>query len=561
MRSSVLWLCIVCINFTAEAHADEPFLVLDGFNAFWGSRGVPDDALKRLREVQQSKAGEMKCVAFTPAGDWVIIFGPNGFYTSNGGMPVCKKLAEVQQPGRVLKSVAFAPAGGWTVLWDQNGNWTEGNVPYAASKKMQEVASQGGTLRSISYGPHGSWVILFDKTGVWYGGIAAELAQVLDNAARSRFTVLCVAFTARDWICLTDHGWWTSDPTIAPSRAVDQAYQNGQWPKWIAVKGSLGKPNLIKWSALIHRAYDGKIAGGYAFQVFQHGKLAGQGAVGWARLPSEPEDPSVRWTKDTIMSVASVSKTVSAVALLKLWEETDHKFSLDDPFWPYIKRVCPSASADVKRVTIREVLTHRSGFPKMDDARTPRDLEKLLNRPLAHPPGTFPEYQNNNYYIVHLLIEEIGHVEYTPYVKEHVLAPMGITRMETHFESTKPTCGYGRLGDRGPGAPYALDCTSYAGAVGWYASVSDLGRFLIGLRDHQVLTPATTDLLLKEGIGWDSSYPAWTKRGNWPSGEREVHSLIAHFPDDIDAVLLLNCHDPSPDGSNILVETWAQARN
>jgi hypothetical protein len=106
-----------------------------------------------------------------------------------------------------------------------------------------------------------------------------------------------------------------------------------------------------------------------------------------------------------------------------------------------------------------------------------------------------------------------------------------------------------------------MDCASFVGAGGWYASASDLGRFLIGLRDHQVLSPATTDVLLKGSFGWDSSYPAWTKGGLWPSGDREVHSLIAHFPDDIDAVFLLNCHDPSPDGSNILVETWSQARD
>jgi hypothetical protein len=442
LRSSALWFCILCLNLTAGAQGDEPFVVLNGFNGFWGSAGVPDDAFKSLKEVQQGNAAEMKCVAFTPAGDWVFIFGGNGLWTNNAGMPACKKLVELQKQGRELKGVAFAPSGGWTVLWDQNGNSTEGNVPDAAFQTIQEVARQGGTLRSISYGPHGSWVIMFGQTGVWYGGVPGDLAKVLNNAVRNRFSVLCVAFTAADWICLTDHGWWTSNTTIAPSRAIAQGYRSGQRPKWIAVKGSLGKPNFVKWSELIHRAYDGKIAGGYAFQVFHYGMLAAEGAEGWARLPSEPRDPSVRWTQDTIMGIASVSKTISAVALLKLWEETGRTFALDDPFWPHIKRVCPTAGADVKRVTIREVLTHRSGFPKMDDdAITPRDLEKLLNRPLAHPPGTVPEYQNNNYYIVHLLIEEIGHVKYTPYVKEHVLAPMGIRHMETHSESARPTCG------------------------------------------------------------------------------------------------------------------------
>jgi hypothetical protein len=207
MRSSALWFCILCLNFTAGAQGDEPFVVLKGFNGFWGSADVPDDAFKSLKEVQQGNAAEMKCVAFTPAGDWVFIFGGNGLWTSNAGMPACKKLVELQKQGRELKGVAFAPSGGWTVLWDQNGNCTEGNVPDAAFQTIQEVARQGSTLRSISYGPHGSWVILFGQTGVWYGGVPGDLAKVLNNAVRNRFSVLCVAFTTADWICLTDHGW------------------------------------------------------------------------------------------------------------------------------------------------------------------------------------------------------------------------------------------------------------------------------------------------------------------------------------------------------------------
>jgi hypothetical protein len=90
MRSSARWILIVCLNFTAGARGDEPFVVLDGFNGFWGSPGVPADAFQRLKEVQQGNAGEMKCVAFTPAGDWVLIFGGNGFWTSNMGLPACK---------------------------------------------------------------------------------------------------------------------------------------------------------------------------------------------------------------------------------------------------------------------------------------------------------------------------------------------------------------------------------------------------------------------------------------------------------------------------------------
>jgi hypothetical protein len=103
-------------------------------------------------------------------GDRGIFFGGNGYYTSNMGLPACKKLEEWKHQGRDLK---------------------------------------------------------------------------------------CVEFTARDWICLTANGPWTSNRTIASSRAVALSYYGGLPPKWIAIRRSLDEPNFAKWSELIHRAYDG----------------------------------------------------------------------------------------------------------------------------------------------------------------------------------------------------------------------------------------------------------------------------------------------------------------
>jgi CubicO group peptidase (beta-lactamase class C family) len=558
MKPFLLGGCVVWLA-TAAARADAPFVELDGRNGFWGSPGVPDDAVQNLKAVQQGNQDELKCIAFTPQGDWVFLFGGNGFYTSNVNLPACRKLRELQRQGRELKCVAFAPAGGWTVLWDQNGNWTEGAIPDGAFQKIVDVTTNGGTLRSVAFGPNGSWVVLFDQTGIWYGGIGAELGKVLENAIRKQLTVLCVAFAGRDWVCLTTGGWWTSNPQLAASRLIADNVRKGYLPKWVAVMPASGPTDFARWSQVIHGALDGKLAGGYAFEVLDHGKVVARGAEGWARAPWEPVAPSVKWTLDKPMSVASVSKTVTAVALLKLWEESNTRFSLDEPFWPHLKRVCPAAAADVQRVTIRELLTHRSGFQKVDDCTTPRDLQRLLKLPLAHRPGTVHEYQNNNYYILHLLIESIGRVPYTRYVKEHVLRPMGITHMETHSEAVRPTCAYSRPGDRQPGEPYQQDCASWAGAAGWYASASDLGRFLDGLRRHRVLSPETTAVMLEGSMGWDYSEPCWAKGGTWSSGEREVGSAIAHFPDGTDAVILVNCRAPT-NIEDLLVRAWKEGR-
>ena len=224
------------------------------------------------------------------------------------------------------------------------------------------------------------------------------------------------------------------------------------------------------------------------------------------------------------------------------------------------------ASADVKKVTIRQLLQHKSGFKKVKDCTSPKDLEKLLTQPLAYKPGTHYAYDNNNFYIARLVLEQIGHVHYTAYVKEHVLQPMGITRMETHFQAQQPTCGYGKLGSTRPGFPFDWNCDATAGAAGWYASIADLGRFLIGLRDHKVLSPATTDMMYEDLLGWDISRPGWEKNGGWfwDEGSRPgsragaLRSSIFHFPDDVDAVMFINS-DTGNVPENVLGRAWTES--
>jgi CubicO group peptidase (beta-lactamase class C family) len=559
MNRGLIAFIVAWIGFVALAHGAGEYFELGGQSGWWSS-DVNHPVSKGLA-LFAGKKEVLHTVSFTPDGDWVILFGGNGVWTSNTNLPACKKLIELQN-GHTLKCVAFAPGGGWTVFWDQNGNWSEG-IPDDAFKKIVAVAKAGGTLRSISFGPNGSWVLLFDKTGVYFGGVPNELAQTLNDAVKNGLTVRCVSFTTPgDWIVLTNNGWWTSNLSLPASKSIVELSRQNQSLKWVAIAPQLGPHDFGKWSQIVHSACDGKLAGGYAFEVLHDGKIVASGAEGWARAPWEMESPSVKWTLDKPMGVASVSKTVTAVAMLKLCQESGRKFSLDDPFWPHIKRVCPTARADVKSITIRQLLTHRSGFKKGDDYTNPKDLEKLLNEPLAHEPGSFYEYQNNNFYIVHLLIEEIGHVQYTPYVKQHVLQPMGIERMETHAEAQRPTCGYGKADDRRQGYPFDWKCETWAGAAGWYASVSDLGRFVNGIREHRVLDEPTTDVMLKQNMGWDYSNPGWVKGGwwVWDEGARagNFHSAIGHFPDGVDAVMLANCDSPT-DVEDLLVKAWRQS--
>ncbi len=134
--------------------------------------------------------------------------------------------------------------------------------------------------------------------------------------------------------------------------------------------------------------------------------------------------------------------------------------------------------------------------------------------------------------------------------------------MDTLFKSSELACGYGKEGKPAPGVrgyTWDLDATDWAGPGGWNASASDLGRFLEGIRTHKALSKATTEIMLKENVGWDGSEPGWAKGGLVVNGKGEQFgSRIDSFPDGVVAVFLVNCAAPSDEDIN--ATAWLRAR-
>ena len=547
---------LICLGLTSFGAESDWFVVLDATNGFYASPGVPEPAIAALKQAQSDNA-EIKSFAFTTTGDWLVT-GLNNFWSSDEGLPVCQKL---KNHAKNHKCVGFTSVGGWYFLWGWNGYLSSGSFPDAASKIIGEVLSSGRELQGVFCGTGDGWIIVHDKNTINYGGLPDDLAKVLDQAITKNTPIQCVAFSGTNWICLAKDEWWASDTNLPAAKVIEQDYKLGQHPKWVSFVPTLGPFNPRKFGTVIRQAMAGKLAGGYECEVIDHGKIVVALAEGWARAPWEKVDPAEKMTINSQIELASVSKPITSVALLKLWEEcagTSRQFSLDDPFWPHISEMCPDVNEDVKKITIRQVLMHRSGFTN-ELGHDPKDLRKLLSLPLAHAPGTHSRYQGINYYIIHLLIEQISQMDCTTYVKTHVLAPMGITDMDSSYHYNPKMCFYGKPGSQDQGDGYQGDNSSFVGPGGWYGSAADMGKFLEGIRQNRVLTPATTKMMLKQNLGWDFDNP-WYKGGMVPgSNGREIHTDIYYFYDNVDAVILLNCVEPTNCGA-LPIKAWKEAR-
>jgi N-acyl-D-amino-acid deacylase len=186
---------------------------------------------------------------------------------------------------------------------------------------------------------------------------------------------------------------------------------------------------------------------GAALAVAKDGRLVYARGFGLADVENgQPVLPTSRFR------IASLSKPITAAAILRLVQEG--KLRLDDrllrvlklnPPLPTGKRVDPRL-ADV---TIRHLLQHRGGWdrgksfdPMTDSWRVaratgsgpparPTDIIRFMTtRRLDFTPGTRYTYSNYGYCLLGRVIESVTGKPYDEYVREAILAPLGVRNMQ-----------------------------------------------------------------------------------------------------------------------------------
>ena len=200
--------------------------------------------------------------------------------------------------------------------------------------------------------------------------------------------------------------------------------------------------------ALAAMVSSGRAAGASAL-VWQGGKERYFGAAGFA--DREAKRPMSR---DAIAQIYSMTKPVTGVALMTLWEQG--KFRLDDPLSMYLPefatmQVLSGRDASGKaiyrpatrQITVRDIMRHTAGFSyamrttaadSLFAAAAPLSLDndltefghRLAKVPLLFEPGTEWSY-SVSVDVQALLIEKLSGVPFTTYARTHVLEPLGMT--------------------------------------------------------------------------------------------------------------------------------------
>ena len=154
-------------------------------------------------------------------------------------------------------------------------------------------------------------------------------------------------------------------------------------------------------------------------------------------------------TEESIFGVASVSKCFVASAILQLCERG--LIHLDDPL---ILHLPDFRLADERYplITIRQMLSHTSGMPDMDEyeyvelvshpesdeGAAERYMRSLSDRKMVAAPGEIFYYSNIAYNVLGVLITRITRQSFEAYMEEHILLPAGMPDSTFFYPEVDP---------------------------------------------------------------------------------------------------------------------------
>lgn len=300
---------------------------------------------------------------------------------------------------------------------------------------------------------------------------------------------------------------------------------------------------------------------GLQVAVVRHGKIVMLGAYGTANLQD-----SVPVTDRTVFSINSATKSFTGVAVMQLVE--DGKVDIAAPASRYIEGLPPAWQA----VTVRQLLTHTSGFPDIlippkgqgtgslvGDGGEESAWDTVRTLPMDFAPGEKYRYNQTNYVLLGKIIDKQSGEPFAQFMADRQFKVAGM-----------PSAAFGDSRDI---IPHRAQSYRYAGgtltaassggkleqaydeftpfirtAGGLNASAQDVARWIIALQDGTLLKQKSSLVTLWTPAKFNNGSPTPWALG-WPTIKRPEHRAVAGiggrrsaffvYPDDDLAVVIL----------------------
>lgn len=309
---------------------------------------------------------------------------------------------------------------------------------------------------------------------------------------------------------------------------------------------------------------------GASVAIMRNDSLIFAKGYGWA-----DEEEEIKMEAGHILRMASVSKLITAIGIMKLQDEGRLNIK-NKVFGP--EGVMKDSDLDTlirhsayEHLTIEHLLRHQGGFyrdplfsskdvmnqMRLDHPPTADDFFRLiLPKRLRYKPGTTHRYSNFGYLLLSRIIEHVTGKSYEQYIKEEILAPAGCYDMHiagNYYEDRRENevryythRGEGQLIEEYTGSGNLVE-RSYggnnipllSGAGAWCGSTAELARLVASIdgRDEvpDIISKKAVDQMIEYfdqstfSLGWNDTTPGvgWSRTGTF-SG---TSAIIKYFPD------------------------------
>ena len=311
--------------------------------------------------------------------------------------------------------------------------------------------------------------------------------------------------------------------------------------------------NLDPVEALIQTEMQHRHIPGIAVAIIEEGEFASVWTLGLADLENQ-----IPVTRDTMFRFASVSKPISAVAVMKCVE--DGRLNPDTSLVTLGLSVPPHLA----KITIRQLLSHQSGLRHYQGNAETQPLHHFTNLadavkakaadPLLFEPGTRFGYSTYGYLVLGHAVEMATGTPFMNQLSNSVFqtAQMKHARADHLYELIPHRAqGYfrslnGQLRNSQP-----ADLSGKIPGGGLIGTIDDLAAFAIALLNNKLLTPQTRGMMWTKqglsdgtktdyGLGWHLGTKADRREVYHSGSQARTSSFLYLRPEEQIAIAVLS---------------------
>ncbi len=318
---------------------------------------------------------------------------------------------------------------------------------------------------------------------------------------------------------------------------------------------------------------------GYTYLIMQDGQVELTHSDGYAR---SPQDGLQHWDEFQKMHVASIGKTITTVATLRLLKQKG--LDADEPIYKYLPPDW-QVGVNVEKLTFKDLMSHRTGF--LDVLSPPTGFstkyESLKNMVANGADGLRTrKYSNVHHALLRIILPVLEDYPYTSgaiyneantaqryeqIVNELVFNPLNIRASLYDDDPNAGVLAYSSGSDP-EGAFETFDYSLTAGGYGWVLSAEDVAKFWAHLWHSNALLDENQRQQMRDtemglfNSGNTTGGRYYCKLGGWfltqNGQEHWLRSAAVEFPDGTAVVLFVN--SPSSRGlRSIIVDSYEKS--